>query len=96
MEIPSQIDEGVWLTDVYIRGNNIYYEATIENEIDPSDMSSSDLADMRALLIESLREEGLIILHKKELVKEGVRFNYIYKDSRGKEFAKITIESDEL
>lgn len=91
MEIPSQIDEGVWMTDAYIKGNKIYYVATIENEIDASDLSSSDLREMKEGLIEDLKNEGLLMAHKKEIVKENIHIVYVYKDSRGKEFAKIDI-----
>jgi len=91
MEIPSQIEEGVWMTDAYIEGNKIYYIATIENEIDASDLSSSDLREMKEGLIEDLKNEGLLMAHKKEIVKENIHIVYVYKDSRGKEFAKIDI-----
>ena len=91
MEIPSQIEEGVWMTDAYIEGNKIYYIATIENEIDASDLSSSDLREMKEGLIEDLKNEGLLMAHKKEIVKEKIHIVYVYKDSRGKEFAKIDI-----
>ena len=42
MEIPSQVDEGVWITDaLLIDGHNLYFIATIEAELDSSDLSSS-------------------------------------------------------
>lgn len=91
MDIPSQIEEGVWMTDAYIEGNKIYYIATIENEIDASDLSNSDLREMKEGLIEDLKNEGLLMAHKKEIVKENIHIVYVYKDSRGKEFAKIDI-----
>lgn len=91
MEIPSQIEEGVWITDAYIEGNKIYYIATIENEIDASDLSSSDLREMKEGLIEDLKSEGLLMMHKKEIVKENIHIVYVYNDNRGKEFAKIDI-----
>lgn len=91
LEIPSQIEEGVWLTDAYIEGNEIYYIATIESEIDSSDLSNADLSEMKEGLIEDLKKEGLIMMRKKEIVKENIHFVYVYKDSRGQEFAKINI-----
>lgn len=91
MEIPSQIEEGVWITDAYIEGNKVYYIATIENEVDASDLSSSDLKEMKEGLIEDLKNEGLLMVHKKEIAKENIHIVYVYKDSRGKEFARIDI-----
>lgn len=96
MDIPSQIEDGVWLTDAYIEGNKIYYIATIENEIDSSDLSVSDLKDMKEGLIEGIKTEGLLMIHKKEIVKENIHIIYVYKDCRGKEFARIDIEPDDL
>lgn len=91
MEIPAQIEEGVWITDAYIEGNNIYYVATIEGELDSSDLSSSDLREMKDDIIEGVKEEGLIMFHKKEIIRENIHFIYIYKDSRGIEFARFNI-----
>lgn len=91
MEIPAQIEEGVWITDAYIEGNKIYYIATIENEIEASDLSSADLREMKEGLIEDLQKEGLIMIRQREIVKENIHFVYVYKDSRGQEFARIDI-----
>jgi len=91
LEIPSQVEEGVWLTDAYIEGHNVNYVATIEAELNPSDFISSDKEEMKETLIESIKEEWLIMRHKKEIIKENVHFVYIYKDNRGEEFARIDI-----
>ena len=96
MEIPSQVDEGVWITDAYIDNHNVYYIATIEAEIDASDISSSDKEEMKKSLIEGLKEEWLITRHKKEMIKENLHFIYIYKDNRGKEFARFNISPYDL
>ena len=68
LEIPSQIEEGVWLTDAYIKENSIYYVATIENEIEASDLSPSNIAKMKELCIEAIKEEGLVMIHKVEAI----------------------------
>lgn len=96
LDIPSQIDEGIWLTDAYIKGSNVYYECTIENELDASDLSSEAIAELRASCIEGIKEEGMVMMHKKSIIKENIHFIYIYKDNRGKEFARITISPDDL
>lgn len=96
LEIPSQVDDGVWITDAYIDGHNIYYIASIEAELDASALSSSDIKEMKESLIEGIKEEWLIMRYKKEMIKENVHFIYIYKDNRGKEFAKIDISPYEL
>lgn len=96
MEIPSQLEEGVWLTDAYVKGNNIYYIATIENEIDKEDLSYADLEEIKEGCVEGLREEKIIALHKKEVIRENIHFIYIYKDSRGIEFARINISPEDI
>lgn len=96
LEIPSQIGEGIWVSDAYIDGNKVYYIATIENEIDETDLSNSDLKEMKEGVIEGLKEEGLLMIHKKELIKENIHFVYVYNDSRGKEFARIDISPYDL
>ena len=77
--------------NAYIEGHNIYYISTIEAELEPSDISAPEKAEMRKDLIESMKEEWLIMRHKKEIVKENVHFVYIYKDNRGKEIMRVDI-----
>lgn len=96
LEIPSQIGEGIWMSDAYIDENKVYYIATIENEIDESDLSNSDLKEMKEGVIEGLKDEALLMIHKKELIKENIHIVYVYKDSRGKEFARIDISPYDL
>lgn len=96
MDIPSQLEEGVWLSDAYIEGNIIYYIATIENEVDESDLSNADLREMKEGIIEDLKNEGLVMIHKKEIIKENIHFVYVYKDSRGIEFARVDISPYDL
>lgn len=96
MDIPSQVDEGVWITDAYIDGHNVYFIATIEAELDGSNLSSSDKEEMKESLIEGIKEEWLITRHRKEMIKEDFHFIYIYKDNRGKEFARFDISPYDL
>ena len=96
LEIPSQIDEGIWMTDAYIKGHNVYYVATIEAELEPSDLTSSDKAEMKENVLESLKGEWLIMNQKNEIIKENVHFIYVFKDNRGREFAKLDISPYDL
>lgn len=96
IDIPSQIDEGVWITDAYIKGHSICYEITVEAELNPYDFTPSNKAEMKKDLIESAKEEWLITRHKKEMIKENVHLVYIYKDNRGKIFANIDISPYDL
>lgn len=91
MKLPSKIEDGVWLTDAYIKGNSLFYDIKVEAKIDPANLSSADVADMRQSIIESLKEEKMLKLYKKNIVKEGIHFVYVYNDSRGIEFARIDI-----
>lgn len=95
MDIPSQIDEGVWLADAYTDGNKLYFIATVEDEIDSSAFSNFELGEMKKSLIEEIRD-GFISVHKKELSKENIHIIYIYKDRRGKEFARFDIAPHDL
>ena len=45
----------------------------------------------RQSIIESLKEEKMLKLYKKNIVREGIHFVYVYNDSRGIEFARIDI-----
>lgn len=91
MKFPCKIDEEVWLTNAYIRSNSIFYEGKVDAEIEPSESSAADVADMRQGVIEGLKEEPLLKVHKKSIVSEGIHFVYIFRDSRGVEFARIDV-----
>lgn len=96
MELPSQIEEDIWITDAYIKGHDIYYEATFDYEIDAANVSFADLNDLKKELIDGLKDDQIITLHKKEMFQENIHFIYIYKDSRGKEWARVSISPAEL
>lgn len=96
MNIPSQMGDGIWLTDVYIKGNAIFYNVTIENVIDKDDISYADVENLKRECIMSLRGEKLMTIHKKEFIRENIHFIYVYKDSRGIEFARINIGPEDV
>lgn len=96
MAFPYQIEEGLWLTNVYIKGNNIFYVYVVENEIDASDVLQSVLYELRKSSIEGLRKEFGALVYKQSIIKENIHFVYIYKDNHGKEFARISISPDDL
>ena len=91
MSFPVQIEEGIWMTSVYIEGNNVCYISSVEGEINPSDISNDDLKEMKEDIIEELKKSGLVIVHKEEILKENIHFIYVFKDSRGLEFARFDI-----
>lgn len=91
MSFPIQIEEGIWMTSIYIEGNNVCYIASVEGEINPSDLSDDDLKEMKEDIIEELKKSGLVIVHKEEILKENIHFIYVFKDSRGLEFARFDI-----
>lgn len=65
-DIPCMIDDGMWLTDAYIKGNCAYYEMTIEEELGPSDY---DYEIMKEGIIENLQKTPMIIMSKDEMGK---------------------------
>ena len=72
MEIPTQIDDGVWITDAYIQGNNVYYVGTFEFEVDKSNIYEEDIREMKESIIADLRGNHLIMAHEKEMVAENI------------------------
>ena len=94
-EFPSEVDEGVWLTDGYIKGNTVYYIATLESDITSDDLSYSDLKEMKQGILEGLKET-LVSVHKKEMAQKGIRVIYVYKNNNGEEFARVEITADDL
>lgn len=96
MKMPMQIDEGIWLTDAYIKYGNVYYEAMIEAELDASDFDVKSLAEMKTDIIKGLKEERMFMMNKKQILKDNTHFIYVYKDNRGKEIAKIDISPSDI
>lgn len=91
MDIPSQIDEGLWLTDAYVEGNAIYYIITFENKIESSEITPFELGEIRRNIINDLKNNGILVMRKKEIANENIHFIYIYKDNRGSEIARFDI-----
>lgn len=94
-EFPCEIEEGLWMTDGYIRGKTVYYIANLESDITSNDLSYSDIQEMKQGILEGLKET-LVGLHKKEMAREGIRIIYIYKNNNGDEFARVEITADDL
>lgn len=96
MNIPSQIEEGVWITDVFLKENKVYYIATIEENIDSSCFSESNLSEIKSEMLDGLKSDGLFMMHKKEIIREKIHFVYVYKDKSGNEIIQIEITSNDL
>lgn len=96
MELPVQLEEGVWLTDAYIEGRHVYYVGVVEEEIDPDLVSRELLQEIKEGILLGLREEEWFALSKNDILKENVRFTYIYKDVNGTEWARIDIDAHEI
>lgn len=94
-EFPSKIEEGLWLTDGYIRDNTVYYIATLESNITSDDLSLSDVREFKEGILEVLKET-LVAAHKKEMEKKDIRIVYIYNNNNGEEFVRVEITSDDL
>lgn len=94
-EFPFEVEDGVWMTDGYIRGNTVYYIANLESDITSSDISYSDIKLMKQGIVEELKQ-SLVGIHKKEMDKDGIRIIYIYKNNNGDEFARVEITADDF
>lgn len=95
-DIPCIMEDGVWLTDAYINGNCVYYEATIEEELDPSAFNYSVLSEMKKELVASLRETPSLLSYKNEMTRKHINIIYVYKDNNGTEIAKIKITPTDI
>ena len=93
MKFPTQLEEGIWITNVYIDGKDICYEVKIESEIDPS---AVDLAAMKEACAEGAREEPLLSIRKDEFKAERINIVYIYKDINDVEFARVKLSAEEI
>ena len=93
-EYPAQIDENIWLTNAYIDGKNVFYEATIDGDLSDWILTDEEVEEVRQDVLESLLGSGMK-LYKYELEREGVTFTYSYKDSSGKEFMRLVFTSDD-
>lgn len=94
-DFPSKIEEGLWMTDGYIKEKTVYYIATLESNITSDDLSPSDVREFKQGILEGLKE-SLIVAHKKEMEREGIKIIYIYKNNNGDEFVRVEITSDDL
>ncbi len=95
-DIPCYIEDGVWLTDAYINGNNVYYEYGIEEEADASDIDYSILTEIKNELVAELKATPLIFSCKKEMIMKNVNIFFIYKDNRGEEYMRIRITPTDI
>lgn len=94
-DLPTQLDEELWLTDAYISDKNIFYEISFEEELNDSDIDFSSMPEIKSNIISGLKEVPLWI-KKKEIIEEQIYIIYIYKDSRGKELFRIEITPTDL
>lgn len=94
-EFPCEIDDGVWLTDGYIKGNTVYYISVIESDITSDDLSYSDVLEMKQGILEEIKK-SLVSVHKKEMEQKGIRIIYVYNNNNGDEFARVEITSDDI
>ena len=96
MKFPIQVDDDVWLTNEYIDGKDICIELKLKSEVDPSAIDESVLAAMKKDCAEGIREDPLEVAHKKEVIKEGINFIYIYKDVNDVEFARVKLTAEDI
>ena len=96
LQLPMQVDEALWITDVYIDGTYVYYEYMLDMELEPSDIDAQTIKEEKASILQGLRDEPYIITWKDKATREGLHYVYIYKDNRGMELCRIDIGFDEI
>lgn len=96
MELPMQVDEGVWLTSAAVRDNAIFYDYTIDSD-DELEVFGEDLEnEIKTSLIDELVKQNPIRICKKQMLREGIRFVYTYSDSFDNVLCVIEITAEEL
>lgn len=96
MEFPQQIDEITWLTNAYLDGSNVVYEAMIDLRIDPSDLTEEDIQESKEEIAEGLAQLPMFQLKKESIVKENIHFVYIFRDNRGEKFMRHNIAPGDI
>lgn len=94
-DLPTQLDDGLWLTDAYISDKNIFYVITFDEELNESDIDFSAMPEIKSNIISGLKEIPLW-LEKKEIIEEQIYIIYIYRDSRGKELFRVEITPTDI
>lgn len=92
MQFPMPAEDGVTMTNAYVKGNSVFYILTIDTYT--SSISKSDIADMKQEMAEGLSEEMEYI--KDDIIKENIHFVFIYYNARGKKLAAIDIAPSDI
>ena len=95
IEIPCEIDKSVWITDAYIKGNEVFYIVKLESDITSADLTAEDLRGMKSNVLDGLKQT-LLRFNKDELSQSGIKIIYVYKNNNGEEFARIEISANDL
>ena len=96
MEFPQQIDEITWLTNAYVDGSSVVYEAMVDLQVDPNDLTEEDIQENKEEVAESLAQLPMLQLNKENAVKENIHFVYIFRDNRGTEFMRHDIAPQDI
>ena len=94
--LPAPLGEDLWMTDIYIKGNRIYYVVKIDNGNSASDYTKEDIELIKEGCLQGLRGEQSVVSQKKKFIEEKIHFVYIYNDGEGKEICRVDIGPDEL
>ena len=94
-DFPCEMGEGVWLTDAYIKGNTVYYIASVDVSWESGDLSSEELREMKQGIVDGLNA-SLFGIHKEGMEQGGITIVYVYKNSYGEEYARVEITADDI
>lgn len=92
---PHEVEEGVWLTEAYIKGNTVFYFSTIDTDVTAADITDAYVAGMKEGILEGIKE-SLFSTHKKEMQENRISIVYIYQNNEGEEFARVRITGDDI
>lgn len=98
MEFPQQIDEITWLTNAYVDGTSVVYEAMVDLQVDPNDLTAEDIQESKEEIVESLAQIPLFQTQyiKENFAEENIHFVYMFRDNRGTEFMRHDIAPGDI
>ena len=94
--LPIPITKDKWLTEVDFQDNTIHYVITLNNASDVAELLAEDLQNVKAECVAGMKEEVLVVNNEYLFFKENIHLIQTYKDSNGRELAKVVMSPEDL
>lgn len=93
---PLDLGNGFWCTKGYVEGNNVYYQYSVDENIDKSRITSKMKSEIKQDLITDFSKNELVKEQKDHVIADGICFNFAYTNNKGQLLFTISITPDEL